>query len=123
MAPEIEMAAAIASNVVLFIVVPRLAGRLRRSGPLSPHAAGLGPISCPAHLPPAGKESRIVAGGFFGQHPRMDQPHRSKLSLEDGGFLTLVLVVTLAFAWLLTPYFGAILWGVVVAILFSPLYR
>lgn len=53
----------------------------------------------------------------------MDQPHRSKLSLEDGGFLTLVLVVTLAFAWLLTPYFGAILWGVVVAILFSPLYR
>lgn len=53
----------------------------------------------------------------------MDAPHRSKLSLEDGGFLTLVLVVTLAFAWLLTPYFGAILWGVVVAIMFSPLYR
>ena len=53
----------------------------------------------------------------------MDGPERRKLSLEDGGFLALVLVVTLAFAWLLTPYFGAILWGVVVAILFTPLQR
>lgn len=53
----------------------------------------------------------------------MDAPHRSRITLEDGGFIALVLIVTLAFAWLLTPYFGAILWGVVVAILFSPLYR
>jgi len=43
--------------------------------------------------------------------------------LEDGGFLALVLLVTLAFGWLLTPYFGAILWGVVAAILFFPLNR
>lgn len=53
----------------------------------------------------------------------MDEPERRKIGLEDGGFLALVLIVTLAFAWLLTPYFGAILWGVVVAILFNPLYR
>lgn len=53
----------------------------------------------------------------------MDGTEPRKLNLENGGFLTLVLVVTLAFAWLLTPYFGAILWGVVVAILFTPLYR
>ena len=47
----------------------------------------------------------------------MDGTEPRKLNLENGGFLTLVLVVTLAFAWLLTPYFGAILWGVVAAIL------
>ncbi|NDB70095.1 MAG: AI-2E family transporter [Methylocystaceae bacterium] len=35
----------------------------------------------------------------------------------------LVLLVTLAFGWLLTPYFSAILWGVVAAIVFGPLYR
>lgn len=59
----------------------------------------------------------------LGQHRGMDAPHRSRITLEDGGFIALVLIVTLAFAWLLTPYFGAILWGVVVAILFTPLYR
>jgi predicted PurR-regulated permease PerM len=53
----------------------------------------------------------------------MDGTERRDFKLEDGGFLALVLIVTLAFAWLMTPYFGAILWGVVVAILFTPLYR
>ncbi len=41
--------------------------------------------------------------------------------LEDGGFVALVALVTLAFAWLLLPYFGAILWGLVAAIVFAPL--
>lgn len=53
----------------------------------------------------------------------MDGQERHDFKLEDGGFLALVLIVTLAFAWLLTPYFGAILWSVVVGILFTPLYR
>jgi len=44
-------------------------------------------------------------------------------SAEDIGFFVLVLLVTLAFGWLLTPYFSAILWGVVAAIVFGPLYR
>ena len=43
-------------------------------------------------------------------------------SAEDIGFAVLVLLVTIAFGWLLTPYFGAILWGVVAAIVFRPLY-
>jgi predicted PurR-regulated permease PerM len=42
-------------------------------------------------------------------------------SLEDGGFVALVALVTLGFAWLLLPYFGAILWGLVAAIVFTPL--
>ncbi|MBM3595973.1 MAG: AI-2E family transporter, partial [Alphaproteobacteria bacterium] len=41
---------------------------------------------------------------------------------EDGGFLLLLLVITLAFAWLITPFFGAIVWGVIVTILFRPVY-
>ncbi|MBW8754569.1 MAG: AI-2E family transporter [Sphingomonadales bacterium] len=45
------------------------------------------------------------------------------LRIEDGGFLVLVLLVTLAFVWLCLPFFGAILWGVVVAIVFAPVYR
>ena len=43
--------------------------------------------------------------------------------LEDKTFLILVVVVSLAFAWILWPFFGAILWGTILAILFAPLYR
>ena len=43
--------------------------------------------------------------------------------LENGTFLLLVAIVTVLFGWLALPYFGAILWGVVAAILFSPVYR
>ncbi|KQM18750.1 AI-2E family transporter [Novosphingobium sp. Leaf2] len=40
---------------------------------------------------------------------------------EDIGFAILVVVITLATAYLMTPYFGAVLWGVVAAIMFQPL--
>ncbi|MDD3798870.1 MAG: AI-2E family transporter [Novosphingobium sp.] len=46
-----------------------------------------------------------------------------RFQLEDGGFLAFVLLVTLGFAWLIAPYFGAILWGLVAAILFAPFNR
>lgn len=39
---------------------------------------------------------------------------------EDLGFIVLVVIITLAFAYLLAPYFGAVLWGVVAAIMFQP---
>lgn len=41
--------------------------------------------------------------------------------IEDKVFLALVLVVSLAFGWIIAPFFGAILWGLVAAILFTPL--
>lgn len=53
----------------------------------------------------------------------MDTPPPRMLRFEDGGFLLLVLLVSLAFAWLVAPYFGAILWGVVAAILFAPVSK
>src|SRR3989304_1094682 len=44
-------------------------------------------------------------------------------TLEDNTFLLLIVAVSLAFAWILWPLYGAILWGTVIAILFAPLYR
>ncbi len=43
--------------------------------------------------------------------------------LEDKVFLILIVVVSLAFAWILTSFYGAILWGVVIALMFAPLYQ
>jgi predicted PurR-regulated permease PerM len=44
-------------------------------------------------------------------------------TLEDKTLLVLVAAVTVAFAWILAPFSGTILWAVVLAILFTPLYR
>jgi predicted PurR-regulated permease PerM len=43
--------------------------------------------------------------------------------LEDKTFLLLVIAVSLAFAWILWPYSGAVLWAAVLAIVFAPAYR
>ncbi|MBB6125058.1 AI-2E family transporter [Sphingobium subterraneum] len=40
--------------------------------------------------------------------------------LQNRSFAVFTLAVTLLFAWILQPFFGAILWGVVAAILFAP---
>jgi predicted PurR-regulated permease PerM len=44
-------------------------------------------------------------------------------NLQQKFFLLLLALVTLAFIYVLLPYSGAIFWGVVLAILFAPLYR
>lgn len=38
-------------------------------------------------------------------------------------FMVLLIIVTLAFIWLLLPYYGAIFWGAILAISFMPLHR
>ncbi len=43
--------------------------------------------------------------------------------LQRGVFLALLAVVTVAFGWILMPFFGAVLWGMALAILFTPLYK
>lgn len=45
------------------------------------------------------------------------------MTLEQRVFLGFVVVVSLAMAWVIAPYYGAILWGVVTAIVFWPLNR
>jgi predicted PurR-regulated permease PerM len=44
-------------------------------------------------------------------------------AVEDRSFWLLVLAASAAFAWILWPFFGAVLWGTVIAILFAPLQR
>jgi predicted PurR-regulated permease PerM len=38
---------------------------------------------------------------------------------EEGSFLALILVVSLAFGWIVEPFFGAILWALIATILFA----
>jgi len=47
----------------------------------------------------------------------------SRFRFEDGGFLILVLIVTIAFGFVIKPFFGAILWSLVLALLFGPMNR
>lgn len=51
---------------------------------------------------------------------KMTEPEMRATKLEEGGFLVLLLIVTLATFWLILPYFGALLWALVAAILFEP---
>ncbi|MDP3689547.1 AI-2E family transporter [Bradyrhizobium sp.] len=43
--------------------------------------------------------------------------------LENQTFLLLLLAVSLAFGWILLPFYGAILWAIVGALIFAPLNR
>jgi predicted PurR-regulated permease PerM len=43
--------------------------------------------------------------------------------IEDQSFLLLLLAVTLAFAWILQPFYGAVLWAIVGAVIFAPVNR
>jgi predicted PurR-regulated permease PerM len=47
----------------------------------------------------------------------------NQLTLQQKFFLLLLAVVTLGFGWILLPFAGAVFWGVVLGILFAPLYR
>ena len=44
-------------------------------------------------------------------------------NLEDKTLLFLVITVSLAFAWILWPFYGAILWAIVLATVFAPAHR
>jgi len=42
--------------------------------------------------------------------------------MEDKTFLILLLLVSLAFLWVLWPFYGAVFWGAIFALMFSPLF-
>ncbi len=44
-------------------------------------------------------------------------------ALHHWAFVVLVVAVSLAFAWILAPFFEAILWAIILAVLFAPLQR
>ena len=43
-------------------------------------------------------------------------------TLEDRSFLLLLVLVSLAFFWVLWPYYGAVFWGAIFALMFSPIF-
>lgn len=47
----------------------------------------------------------------------------SEFSFQQKVFIWLLALVTIGFGWILAPYGGAIFWGVILAILFAPVYR
>lgn len=47
----------------------------------------------------------------------------ASVNLENRRLLPLLLAVSLALAWILLPFFGVILWGSIIALLFAPVYR
>jgi len=47
----------------------------------------------------------------------------NQFTLQQKVFLLLLSLVTIGFFWILFPYAGAVFWGLVLAILFEPMYR
>jgi predicted PurR-regulated permease PerM len=43
--------------------------------------------------------------------------------LQDRAFLLILAIVTLAFFWVILPFYGAVFWAVILAIVFRPLQR
>src|SRR5690606_31070236 len=62
------------------------------------------------------------AAGLMQQQSRQVFPMPSP-RVEHKAFLVLLLLITLAFGWILLPYYGAVFWAVVLAVLFAPLQR
>jgi len=44
-------------------------------------------------------------------------------ALQDKAFLVLLVLVSLAFVWILLPFYGAILWAIILATVFAPAQR
>jgi len=55
--------------------------------------------------------------------PQKSKGHTGLRSLEDNALLLLVFAISLAFACILWPFFGALLWAAVLAIVFTPLHE
>ncbi|AIZ32459.1 AI-2E family transporter [Pseudomonas parafulva] len=47
----------------------------------------------------------------------------NQTALQNRALAVLLALVTIAFVWILLPYYGAIFWGVILGILFAPLQR
>jgi predicted PurR-regulated permease PerM len=48
---------------------------------------------------------------------------KSAAHIENRTLMVLLVGVSVALGWILLPFYGAILWGAIIALLFTPLYR
>ena len=47
----------------------------------------------------------------------------NQTNLQNKSLLLLLALVTLAFIWILLPFYGALFWAVILGIVFAPLQR
>jgi predicted PurR-regulated permease PerM len=71
---------------------------------------------------PSSAAPRSLPARWRGRTERQSTERAVQL-IEHRGFLLLLTIVTVAFAWVLYPFYGAVLWAVVVAVLFAPVHR
>ena len=71
----------------------------------------------------AGKESRFGPSCRSSLLKTESEQRAAMRRIEHQGFLLLLFAVTLAFAWVLQPFYGAVLWAIVVALIFAPVQR
>ncbi len=55
--------------------------------------------------------------------PHEPQQEHQPTLLEQRSLLALLVVVSLALVWILLPFYGTVLWGTIIALLFAPLFR
>ncbi|HEY0877121.1 MAG TPA: AI-2E family transporter [Zeimonas sp.] len=55
--------------------------------------------------------------------PRLDSDAESLEEIQDRTFWLLVAAVTIAFFWILLPFYGAVFWATIIAVLFAPVQR
>lgn len=54
----------------------------------------------------------------------MKPPESAELpALQEKTFLVLIIAVSIAFVWIMWPFYGTVFWAIVLAVVFSPLYR
>ena len=49
------------------------------------------------------------------------EPDMQNPTFEQKAFILLLVLVTIAFFWILLPFYGAVFWAMVLAVVFSPL--
>ena len=55
--------------------------------------------------------------------PRLDADAESLSEIQDRAFWLLVAAITIAFFWILKPFYGAVFWATIIAVLFAPVQR
>lgn len=57
------------------------------------------------------------------EDPMIPTDEQATAAFANRALLPLMVVVTLALGWILLPFYGAIMWGAIIALLFTPVYR
>lgn len=55
--------------------------------------------------------------------PRLESDAESLSDIQDRTFWLLIVAITVAFFWILLPFYGAVFWATIIAVLFAPVQR